>query len=64
MITDVNGQYIVQPKVLDNYAISESNNINDNQALVYNRDCMLLGVNQSINQNGMGLQFGRIPKND
>ena len=36
------------PKVLDNYAISESNNINDNQALVYNRDCMLLGVNQSI----------------
>lgn len=48
MLTDVNGQYIVPPKVLDNYAISESNNINDNQALVYNRDCMLLGVNQSI----------------
>jgi HK97 family phage major capsid protein len=48
MLTDVNGQYIVPPKVLDNYSISESNNINDNQALVYNRDCMLLGVNQSI----------------
>jgi hypothetical protein len=48
MPTDVNGQYIVLLKVLNNYAILESNNINDDQALVYNRDCMLLGVNQSI----------------
>lgn len=31
MITDANGQYIVPTNVLDNYIISESNNINDNQ---------------------------------
>ncbi|WP_238948993.1 phage major capsid protein [Clostridium sp. YIM B02569] len=48
MLTDANGQYIVPPKVLDNYAISESNNIADNQALVYHRECMLLGVNKDI----------------
>lgn len=48
MITDANGQYIVPPRVLDNYTISESNNIADNQALVYHRECMLLGVNKDI----------------
>jgi len=48
MLTDINGQYITPPKVLDNYAISESNNIDDSQTLVYNRDCMLLGINKDI----------------
>lgn len=48
MLTDANGQYIVPPRALDNYTISESNNINDNQALVYHRECMLLGVNKDI----------------
>ncbi len=48
MITDANGQYIVPPRVLDNYTISESNSIADNQALVYHRECMLLGVNKDI----------------
>lgn len=48
MLTDINGQYITPPKVLDNYTISESNNIDNLQALVYNRDCMLLGINKDI----------------
>lgn len=48
MLTDANGQYITQPKLLDKYVISESNNINDGQALIFNRDCMLLGINENI----------------
>lgn len=48
LLTDNLGQYVNPPKALDNYVISESNNINDNQALVYNRDCMLLGINKDI----------------
>lgn len=48
MLTDSNGQYIVPPKVLDNYTISESNNISDDQVLIYNRDSLLLGVNKDI----------------
>lgn len=49
MLTDANGQYILPPMALSKYTISESNNISDDQALIFNRDCMLLGVNENIN---------------
>ncbi|WP_431603164.1 phage major capsid protein [Clostridium beijerinckii] len=48
MLIDANGQYITPPKALDKYAISESNNISDDQALIFHRDCMLLGINENI----------------
>lgn len=48
MLTDANGQYITPPRALDQYTISESNNISDDQSLIFNRDCMLLGINENI----------------
>lgn len=48
MLTDANGQYITPPKALDKYVISESNNISDDQALIFHRECMLLGINENI----------------
>lgn len=48
MLTDSNGQYIVPPRALDTYTISESNNINDNQALVYDANSLLVGINEGI----------------
>ncbi|WP_238919152.1 hypothetical protein [Clostridium sp. YIM B02555] len=48
MLIDANGQYIVPQRVLDKYIISESNNIADDQAVVYHRECMLLRVNKDI----------------
>ncbi|NFE96621.1 phage major capsid protein [Clostridium botulinum] len=48
MLTDANGQYITPPKALDDYNMTESNNIADNQVLVYNKDALLVGINRGI----------------
>lgn len=48
MLTDANGQYIVPPRALDTYTLSESNNIEDNQALVYDAQSLLVGINDGI----------------
>lgn len=42
------GQYLDKPSFMDNYIISESNNIKENQAVVYDMNSLLLGINKNI----------------
>lgn len=53
MLTDTNGQYVVPPMALDKYALAESNNIKDNEALVFDRNSLLVGINE-----GMSIEWG------
>lgn len=46
---DSTGQYIQAPNSMSNYIISESNNIENNNALIYDSNCLLMGLNQDIN---------------
>lgn len=48
MLVDSSGQYVLPPKSLENYIINESNNIEDNQALVFDSDSLLVGINEGI----------------
>lgn len=42
------GMYIDGPKVLNNYVITESNNMNDQHILAYDRNQLLLGIHKDI----------------
>lgn len=42
------GQYLEKPKFMDNYTISESNNIKENQAIIYDVNSLLLGIHKNI----------------
>lgn len=53
MLKTTDGQYVVPPKTLENYDIAESNNINDNEAVVFDRNSILLGL-----QKGMTIEWG------
>lgn len=45
---DTTGQYIRKPEEIDKYIVSESNNINDTDAFIYNSNMLLLGMNKNI----------------
>lgn len=53
MLKTTDGQYIVPPKAIEKYKISESNNVNDKEAIVYDRNSLLLGI-----QKGMTMEWG------
>ena len=42
------GQYLGKPQFMDNYITSESNNIKENQAIIYDVNSLLLGMNKDI----------------
>lgn len=48
MLKDTQGQYINMPKVLENYYISESNNIKENEAYIYDMNSLILGIQKGI----------------
>lgn len=48
MLKDATGQYITKPTVLDNYVETESNNIKDDEVVLYNSDYLLLGIHKNI----------------
>lgn len=45
---DTTGQYIRKPEEIDKYIVSESNNVNDTDAFIYNSNMLLLGINKNI----------------
>ena len=42
------GQYLEKPQFMNNYDVSESNNIKENQAIVYDVNSLLLGIHKNI----------------
>lgn len=49
MLKDSNGQYITKPGALNQYTFTESNNVNPNEAYVYDSNSLLLGIHENIN---------------
>lgn len=45
---DTSGQYIVPPATLSNYIITQSNNIKDKEALIFDKDSLVIGMNKDI----------------
>ena len=45
---DTSGQYIVPPATLSNYIITQSNNIKDKEALIFDKDSLVIGINKDI----------------
>ena len=48
MKKDGNGRYIEKPVFMDKFNVTESNNIKDNQVVVYDVNSLLLGINRNI----------------
>ena len=48
LLKDGNGNYINQPTILEKYKITESNNIKDNESLIFDRNSLVLGINKTI----------------
>lgn len=53
MLKTTDGQYVIPPKAIEGYEITESNNIADNEAVVFDRNTLLLGL-----QKGMTIEWG------
>lgn len=53
MLKTTDGQYVIPPKAIENYNITQSNNLNDNEAVVFDRNSLLLGIQQ-----GMTIEWG------
>lgn len=64
MLKDSQGQYINKPSTLTTYAISESNNIKENESYIYDSNSLLLGLHKgiSIEWGTSGDMFQRIQK--
>lgn len=45
---DSTGQYIVPPATLANYIATQSNNIKDKEALIFDKDSLVIGINKDI----------------
>lgn len=45
---DSSGQYIVPPSILSNYISTQSNNIKDKEALIFDKDSLVIGMNKDI----------------
>lgn len=64
MLKTTDGQYVIPPKAIENYDITQSNNINDNEAIVFDKNSLLLGIHQdmTIEWGTSGDMFQRIQK--
>ena len=45
---DSTGQYITPPVILSNYITTQSNNIKDKEALIFDKDSLVIGMNKDI----------------
>lgn len=45
---DSTGQYIAPPAILSNYISTQSNNIKEKEALIFNKDSLVIGINKDI----------------
>ena len=45
---DNTGQYITPPAILSNYITTQSNNIKDKEALIFDKDSLVIGMNKDI----------------
>lgn len=45
---DTLGQYIAPPSILGNYITNQSNNLNDKEALIFNKDSLVIGINKDV----------------
>lgn len=45
---DSTGQYIAPPTILSNYISTQSNNIKEKEALIFNKDSLVIGINKDI----------------
>lgn len=45
---DSSGQYIAPPAILSNYISTQSNNIKDKEALIFDKDSLVIGMNKDI----------------
>ncbi|WP_294378182.1 phage major capsid protein [uncultured Clostridium sp.] len=48
LLKNSNGDYITKPSVLNNYIISESNNVKDNESYVIDTNSLILGLQKDI----------------
>ena len=48
MAKDLSGQYIVPPAALSNYITTQSNNVKDKEALIFDKDSLVIGINKDI----------------
>ena len=64
LLKDKNNNYIDTPKFMSGFTVSESNNVGETEALVYNKDAILLGLHKgiTIEFGTTGDQFQRIQK--
>ena len=64
MLKTADGQYIERPSSLDVYDIAESNNVKSNEAIVYDREALLMGLQKgiTIEWGTVGDMFQRIQK--
>lgn len=64
LLKDGNGLYIESPYFMGQYAVRESNNMEDSHIVMYNRDSLLLGIHKNIQieVGTSGDQFQRIMK--
>lgn len=64
MLKTTDGQYVIPPKAIENYDITQSNNINDNESIVFDKNSLLLGIHQdmTIEWGTSGDMFQRIQK--
>lgn len=64
ILKDSNGQYIAKPTVLNEYILSESNNVKVNEAYIYDYNSLLLGIDKHLRMEWgtSGDQFQRIVK--
>lgn len=45
---DSSGQYITPPSILSKYTTTQSNNIKDKEALIFDKDSLVIGINKDI----------------
>ncbi len=64
MLKDAQGQYIAKPSALNPYAISESNNVLNNECYIYDSNSLLLGLHKGVTMEWgvTGDMFQRIQK--
>ena len=53
MLKTTDGQYVTPPKAIEDYEITQSNNIKDNESVIFDRNSLLLGL-----QKGMTIEWG------
>lgn len=64
MLKTTDGQYVIPPAAIEDYYITQSNNVKNNEAVVFDKNSLLLGIQQgmTIEWGTSGDMFQRIQK--